>query len=157
VNRIVRRRFRQGLLLTETQARPDGRHPLRAAAGFHNALAFCNPLGRIVADSLICPVCRRLRYGLRGSVGVAERQATRFPQADFWPRASASADSAFIRPISARSVPQVEVMFGGPPMALLSHQERPNASLRANPPPIVSKRGVTVPRVMQFRTKPDDR
>src|SRR5215831_10959035 len=45
----------------------------------------------------------------------------------------------------SRSLPQVEVMFGGPPMALLSHQERPNASLRANPPPIVSSEASTCP------------
>ena len=40
---------------------------------------------------------------------------------------------------------QVEVMFGGSPMALLSHQERPNASLRANPPRIGSSEPSTCP------------
>ena len=56
-----------------------------------------------------------------------------------------SHNRAFIRPISAGSLPQVEVMFGGPPMALLSHQERPNASLRVNPPGIVSSEASTCP------------
>jgi hypothetical protein len=39
----------------------------------------------------------------------------------------------------------VEVIFGGLPMVLMSHQERPNASARLGAAPDSSDRGFNVP------------